>query len=167
MNELDEAKGIVHGATYNNQNVTTGFLECISDAEKDHLSTLMKNVKLFSLTVDGSTDYSTTEQETLFMKFCVMGKITTRFLCIGEPRSTSALHLLNFVERKMDENRLQMHMHKLVGFCSVGASNMMGSKNGLISLIQKEHSGVISIQCLAHRMELAFKDVFRKDKDYV
>lgn len=119
--------------------------------------------------MDGSTEDSTTEQETLFMIFSVMGKITTRLLCIGEPRSTSALHLLNFVERKMDENRLQMHMHKPVGFGSNGASNMMGCKNGLISLIQKEHSEVISIHCLAHtcRMELAFKDVFRKDKNYV
>lgn len=34
LNELDEAKGIVHGVTYNNQNAATRFLECISDAEK-------------------------------------------------------------------------------------------------------------------------------------
>lgn len=81
LNELDEAKGIVHGVTYNNQNAANGFLECISDAEKDHLSTLMENVKFFPLTMYGSTDDSTTEQETLFMRFCVMGKITTRFLC--------------------------------------------------------------------------------------
>jgi hypothetical protein len=39
---------------------------------------LMENVIFFSLTMDGSTDDSTTEQETLFIRFCVMGKITTR-----------------------------------------------------------------------------------------
>ncbi|XP_062618557.1 zinc finger protein 862-like [Saccostrea cucullata] len=168
LNELDEAKGIVHGVTYNNQNAATGFLECISDSEKDHLSTLMEKVKFFSITMDGSTDDSTTEQETLFVRFSMMGKITTRFLCIGEPRSQySALDLLNFVQRKMDENCLQMQMHKLVGFGSDGASNMMGRKNGLISLIQREHSEVIGVHCLAHRMELAFKDVFRNDKNYV
>lgn len=36
LNELDEAKGIVHGVTIINQNAATGFLERISDAEKDH-----------------------------------------------------------------------------------------------------------------------------------
>lgn len=49
LNELDEAKEIVHGVTYYNQNAATVFLECISDTEKDHLSTLMENVKFFPL----------------------------------------------------------------------------------------------------------------------
>jgi hypothetical protein len=167
LNELDEAKGFIHGGTYNNQNAATCFLECISETEMDQLSGLMENVIFFPLTMDGSTDDSTTEQETLFIRFCVMGKITTRFLCIGEPRSTSALDLLSFVKRKIDENRFQTHVHKLVGFGCDGASNMMGSKNGLVSLIRKDHSEIISVHCLAHRMELAFKDVFKKDKNYV
>lgn len=62
-----------------------------------------------------------------------------------------------------------MYMYKLVGFGSNGVFNMMGCKNGLIFFIQKEYFEVILIYCLVYicRMELVFKDVFRKDKNYV
>ena len=57
-------------------------------------------------------------------------------------------------------------MGKLVGFGSDGASNMVGVKHGLVTLIKKDYPGVVGIQCLGHRLELAFKDALKKDKTY-
>jgi hypothetical protein len=53
------------------------------------------------------------------------------------------------------------------GFGSDGASNMVGVKHGLVTLIKKDYPGVVGIQCLGHRLELAFKDALKKDKTYV
>lgn len=57
-------------------------------------------------------------------------------------------------------------MNKLVGFGSDGAANMMGKKTGLITLMRNDHPEIIGVHCLAHRLELAFKDVFKSDKLY-
>jgi len=68
--------------------------------------------------MDGSTDDSVTEQETIFYLLepstCVQGKTTTRFVCIaiGEPQSTSSEDLFAFVNEKLNENYLTNHMSK-------------------------------------------------------
>ncbi|WAR25571.1 K1586-like protein, partial [Mya arenaria] len=51
---------------------------------------------------------------------------------------------------------------KLVGFCSDGASNMQGHKSGLVALLRKTHPHIVTVHCLAHRLELAFKDTIKK-----
>ena len=86
--------------------------------------------------MDGSTDDSVTEQETIFIRNCVQGKTITRFVCIGEPQSTSSENLFAFVNEKLNENYLTNHMSK-VGFGCDGASNMMGCKTGLVTLLQE------------------------------
>ena len=44
---------------------------------------------------------------------------------------------------------------------------MFGKKNGLVTLLKRDHPEVISIHCLAHRLELAFKDTFKSDKMFL
>ena len=117
--------------------------------------------------MDGSTDSSTTEQETIFIRYCKDGQIVIRFLCIGEPRSTSAADLFDFVMLKISENNMKEHMYKFIGFGCDEASNMLGIKNGLVALLKNEHSELVGVHCLAHRMELAYKDVVKSDKLYV
>ena len=41
---------------------------------------------------------------------------------------------------------------------SDGASNMTGVRSGLATLLKKDHPEVITVHCLCHRLELAFKD---------
>ncbi|XP_062589081.1 zinc finger protein 862-like [Saccostrea cucullata] len=166
MNSLDEAKGMQHGSTYNNRWAATAFIECISDTLKEEMLSQIKGTKFFSLTMDGTTDSGTAEQETLFIRFCSAGKISCHFLCIGEPRSTTSADLLKFVKDKLDENKLSDQMKKLVGFGCDGASNMMGKRNGLVALLQKDFTEIIGVHCLAHRLELAYKDAVKNDPLY-
>lgn len=166
LNELDISKGYDHGTTYNNPTAATAFLECISDVEKAKMSELLTSIKFFSLTMDGSTDSAVVEQETLFFRASINGKIVTRFVCIGEPNSTCSTDLYTFVKDSTKENGFEKHMNKLVGFGSDGAANMMGKKTGLITLMRNDHPEIIGVHCLAHRLELAFKDVFKSDKLY-
>ena len=62
----------------------------------------MNRAKFFSLSMDGTTDGGSKEQETLFLRTCIDGEIITRFLCIGEPDSTTAnalhAHVMSQIE---------------------------------------------------------------------
>ena len=51
--------------------------------------------------MDGSTDDSVTEQKTIFIRNCVQRKMITRFVCIGEPQSTSSEDMFAFVNEKL------------------------------------------------------------------
>ena len=57
-------------------------------------------------------------------------------------------------------------MTKCVGFGSDGAANMLGIKGGLVTLLKQDFPSIIGIHCLAHRLELSFRDTISKDKNY-
>jgi hypothetical protein len=166
LNELDRAKGLDLSQTYDNLTAGTLFMEYISVAEKEKLSVIMDEVKFFSMTMDGSTDDGSCEQETIFVRSSVRGKLVSRFLCIGEPDSTGSSDLFSFVRQKVEENGLADHMTKLVGFGCDGASNMMGCKSGLITRLKDIYPEIVGIHCLAHRLELSFRDAFKSNTLY-
>lgn len=58
-------------------------------------------------------------------------------------------------------------MNKLVSFGSDDAADMMGKNTGLITLMRNDHPEIIGVNCLAHSLELSFKDVFESDKLYM
>ena len=111
-------------------------MENISRVEKDNLQKFISDIKKISLTMDGSTDDSITEQESLFVRTSHKGKIITRFICIGEPESTCSSDLYQFVIAQMKDNGIYTDMGELVGFGSDGTSNMVGVKHGLVTLLQ-------------------------------
>ena len=49
----------------------------------------------------------------------------------------------------------------MVGIGTDGASNMMGKNNGMCALLKRDHPEVMSVHCLNHRLELAFKDAIK------
>ncbi|CAG2231771.1 unnamed protein product [Mytilus edulis] len=55
---------------------------------------------------------------------------------------------------------------KLIGFCSDGASNMQGIRNGVAALMKRENPEIVVTHCLAHRVELSFKDDIKSSKLY-
>jgi len=135
-------------------------MEFIFLIEREKLVDILSEINLFSLTMDGNTDDSVTEQETIFIRTCVQGNTITRFVCIGEHQSTISEDLFAFVNEKLNENYLTNHMSKFVGFGCDGASNMMGCKTGLLTRLQECYPEVVGVHCLCHRLELSFCDVF-------
>ena len=56
------------------------FMEFISLTEREKLIDILSEINFFSLTMDGSTDDSVTEQKTIFIRNCVQRKIITRLV---------------------------------------------------------------------------------------
>jgi hypothetical protein len=91
---------------------------------------------------------------------CINGKI----ISIGESESTSSDDLYKFINEQLENFGFKDHMNKLIGFGSDGASNMTGQKRGMVTQMKNDHPDMIGIHCLAHRLELAFKDVIKGEK---
>jgi len=83
----------------------------------------------FSLLCDGGTDICTADH---LIKFRYLDMVTfqfaTCFLCILKVNADDSNHHTNMLVSIMDAFRLDKS--KLVGFCSNGASNYTGRKNG-------------------------------------
>ena len=55
----------------------------------------------------------------------------------------------------------------MVGMGSDGASNMTGVRSGLSAILKQEVGNeIINVHCLAHRLELAFRDIVKSSKLY-
>ena len=91
---------------------------------------------------------------------CINGKI----ISIGESESTSSDDLYKFINEQLENFGFKDHMNKLIGFGSYGASSMTGQKRGMVTQMKNDHPDMIGIHCLAHRLELAFKDVIKGEK---
>ena len=52
-------------------------------------------------------------------------------------------------------------MRNLVGFGSNGASVNLGSKNGVAALLTNDVAHLVSVHCVAHRLELAANNVIK------
>ena len=67
LNNLDSLKGLIHKQTYNNESIVPIFLKYIADNITEETLDIIDGALFFSITMDGSTDASAKEQETLFI----------------------------------------------------------------------------------------------------
>ena len=140
LNSLDRIKGLKHNETYNSFYFAITFCSLIKEQIMQNIHRELTHANFFSLSMDGSTDASSKEQESLFVRWCKEGKISSHFLCIGEPESTSADNLLAFVFDKIRATGMfEMLTSKLVGFAADGAANMMGNKTGLATQLKAQY----------------------------
>ena len=111
--DLDKSKGLDLGETYINDKAAVEFLKCIADGEKQKTTELIRSTPFFAILMDGSTDISGDEQEALYLRTSLKGRVTERFLCIGTPKSTCAEDLKTFVldalnTAELEKGRLEM-----------------------------------------------------------
>ena len=164
LNELDFCKGLLASSktAYDNPHSAADFLGMIASVERENIVNLVRKADFFSLTMDGSTDKGTIEQETLFVRSSHKGRLHEKFLCVGEPQSACSEHLFDFVIETLKALEIYAEMGKCVGFGSDGASNMTWKRKGLVTLLKKLFPQIFGIHCLGHRLELSFKDALAK-----
>ncbi|XP_052286932.1 uncharacterized protein LOC127882371 [Dreissena polymorpha] len=163
--ELDQAKGLKMNNTYQNDMSAKHFIEYLA---KDTLSFIRREVdkaNYLSITVDGSSDAAGIEQESIYVHFARAGKVYQRFICFASPVTTASCDIYDTIVESLD-SYLPGARDKLVGLTCDGASNMLGVHKGVGALLLKEKPGLVITHCLAHRLELAIKDVFKTNKTY-
>ena len=167
MSELDRMKGLDVGDTYINNHAAANFVTCIGDVTNREVLSELSGTKFYSLTMDGTTDVSTSEQECVYVRAAKNGKIQSNFLKMVEPENTTGevlskviLDAVGIMDDKTNAT--------LVGITSDGASNMLGRQKGAVSIVKSQHPHILTNHCLVHRLELAYKDALKKEmkKEY-
>jgi len=114
----------------------------------------------FSLMIDESTSVANVQSLIVYVRVCFKGEVCTYFLGLVPLTSATAcaIHteLTQFLCKwGLSENILH---DQLVGFCSDGASCMVGQFNGVATLLKQKCPMVKTFHCMAHRLELRVKN---------
>lgn len=83
------------------------------------------------------------------------------FLSLEEPPTTKAPGILAVLDNAFTKFDCPNWKNKLIGFCSKGACVNMGHVRGVSTLLMQQSPWIISVWCLANRLELAVKDTFK------
>ncbi len=162
--ELDEKKGTKVGTQYRTDKKCSEFASSIAAVEKKKLHARLEQAKFLSFMMDGATDVSTSEQELLFARHATQGKVTVDFIGIEKITSRPNAHA---IKAAFDDALQSVGMDadqvfaKLVSCSSDGASVMLGKVNGVMKKLQEHQPAMLIVHCLAHRLELAFKDALK------
>ncbi|XP_063408230.1 zinc finger protein 862-like [Mytilus trossulus] len=167
--KLDQAKGLDVGNSYLNDKKACEFVKNIASVSRNETRDLLKKTPFLSLTCDGSSDFMGDEYESLWVRSAQNGKIIEKFLDLGTAESAGSQDIFNYMKAVCFENsedNTNQLWSKLIGFCSDGASNMQGIRNGVAALMKRENPEIVVTHCLAHRVELSFKDAIKSSKLY-
>lgn len=169
MCDLDGMKGFDLGRTYRNINSAKVFIQSIADVEFQKIANQIKDTKFLSVIGDGSTDSAVKEQEMWFIRGCRAGIVTVDFIGVHSANKATAENIVHGLQEtvvsnlKMDWSQIS---NKLVGLSCDGASVMTGCKSGVRAILEKDCPSIVTIHCMAHRLELSLKDVTKKVKTY-
>lgn len=93
--ELDKAKDLDVGQAYQNDKAGRAFVRHIAKVQQDRTVNLIDGASFFSLTMDGATDVSGTEQESVHIHFAHEVIKQQKCLQFVSPNSTSAEDIYN------------------------------------------------------------------------
>ena len=166
--DLDEVKGLAIGATYRNSKACGTFTKYIATAAQSQVAEELTNAKFVSVTSDGATDSSITEQEIVFVRYSSKGVPFTKFVGLKQPISPNASGLHKAIMAALGDVGLGEEdlKKKVVGFGCDGASVMVGKKRGVSAFLTQLQPSCITVHCFAHRLELAYKDAVKENKLY-
>ncbi|XP_013379578.1 zinc finger protein 862 [Lingula anatina] len=158
--DLDEVKGLEPGKTYHNETACRTFTKSIASTTKQQLADVINNRSFISITSDGSTDSSRTEQEIVFVRFAEKGTVHTVFAGIVSPKSPDAIWIYNAILKGLEGMGITQDTlgEKLAGLGCDGASVMTGRVGGVAAFFRDLQPSATVIHCLAHRLELSCKE---------
>ena len=151
--------------TYHNDKAAKEFITHIAGVYQDNLQKQLHNSDYFSVYCDGSTDRSESEKELVMVRVIEDFYPVVKYLKLVEPANTKVDGILAAINGAFADFGFSAreYKQKMIGFGSDGASVMMGARRGVIELLKVEGQAdwILSVWCLAHKLELAVKDCFK------
>ena len=155
--ELNDVKICAH---YRNQTTLREILSHISgQVQEDHLQELQKCHSL-GLQIDESCDISSNKILTLNVKYVLSGKVCNKFLCARVVKNGESETIFQCIKDVMSKFGLYM---KIKSISTDGAKALISSKNGVVAKLRRDLPGLISIHCIAHRLNLGVSDSWKGD----
>ena len=117
--------------------------------------------------IDGATEAAMKEQELVYAQCASMGVQEVSLVGIESVEKGDAVTIFKAVKELFEGNVAMAAnntciLEKTVSFASDCASVMCGKKLGLVTRFREEQPRLVGILCVAHRLELSYKDVFKQ-----
>lgn len=116
---------------------------------------------MFSISIDGATDNSSTSQYSLVVRFVTKSlQIFNRLFVFTSPMGQSGREIFDMVKKKLNDLRLNIQI--CIASCTDGATNLTSEDTGLAAFLHGISPSHISIWCVCHRFNLVMQDTIGK-----
>ena len=167
--ELDEKKGLDLGSTYKNSHSAKEFLVAIAEVERDVIESKLAQANFITLMSDGSTDISVSENEIVYVHFAIEGATHCYFMGLISCPNAGANGIYDAIMLALNCKQITLTdvQKRVVAFAGDGASVNTGHINGVIALLRRRiRNSIVMVQCMSHRIELAYKEILGKSSLY-
>ncbi|XP_068757400.1 zinc finger protein 862-like [Montipora capricornis] len=162
---LQKKNGRNINLTYANDNSCATLVSLVSSVITDQLASAVNDgSKYLSIMIDGATDSSGIENETVHCRFVKDGQPVNRLVGHQPVAHGHAQGVLETVNGAFSDVGISQWKEKLVGMGFDGASVNIGKKGGVAALLRREVPHVIDFHCLPHRLELALLEMQKSCK---
>lgn len=155
--------GVCLGNTYQTDKACKNFIVAITDELKYNISETVKSACFIGVMADGARDVGTREVEDVHGRFLENAVPVSRFAALKEchnAKATGIAKAIREVLNEIDDNWKQ----KLVCLGSDGVSVMIGKDNSVYVHLKTDVPSLISIHCVAQKLELGFQDTMKDVK---
>ena len=166
MCELDEMKGLKIGETYRNHTQARNFVGYIAAVERKHFQEQISDAHCFSILSDGSTDSAVIEEEIVYAQYAM---VFVQFIGLQSVPKADAQHSAAAITTATSTGlgvEEEVWRQRLVAIGSDGAAVMVGKRSGVAVHLSEGPSHVLSVHCMAHRLELSLKDAASTNSCY-
>ncbi|XP_029981526.1 transmembrane protein C17orf113-like [Sphaeramia orbicularis] len=140
--------------SFHYSHLVSGLRECLVSVVEEEMLLEIEESGLFSLEADEATDCTNKSVLVVCIRYLGPdGCPKVRFLGVRELEQTTANAITETLYQLLDAKGL--NKFSMVGLATDGASVMAGVKNGVSTQFKSEVPFLLSIHCMAHRLQLA------------
>uniref|UniRef100_A0A3P9HRP9 DUF4371 domain-containing protein n=1 Tax=Oryzias latipes TaxID=8090 RepID=A0A3P9HRP9_ORYLA len=163
--DLQETNSINMGRVLHSKTVCVDIVDHVASQMKTEIMTKMiQNRSKITVLADESTNVGNKSTLIVFVKASVDGAMEPIAfpLDLVDLDSLCAAHIKEKLINCLLKNgfTMQLLQELLIGFCSDGASVMLGVKSGVGKLLKDDFPSIVLWHCLNHRLELAVDQAF-------
>ncbi len=108
----------------------------------------------YAVSADEGTDIANRSIVIMYIHFMgAAGTVLTRFLSVKELQGTTSDDVYTVIKDTLAESSLDIK--DMVGIATDGAGVMVGCRTGVVTRLKREIPHLISVHCMAHRLQLA------------
>ena len=159
--EVQKINGVALGSDHQNNDACTSFVKSISSVMFTNIKDRLSKAKFFSVMLDSSTDCSTTDQESILVRFIDPDtkQPTTELATIKSLETPNADGITTAIKSALKDIGVTLNADSgLVCVNMDGASINMGSKNGVAKQLSDCVNHPVVTHCVAYRLELGVLD---------
>ena len=142
--------------SYRSDNACRRFLPFIYEHIRQPLLEQLQQARYISILIDGATDTAVMELELVYARVWTQDGPKNMYVSIEDIKNANAEGVLTAVENAFDGVGMETWKDKLIAFGADGASVNMGCRSGVGALLKAQQPHLVSIHCMAHRLELVF-----------